>query len=123
MRNKLTLALLVAAAVPAFAFAAPADNQNAVNDAITSVPVVASTSAYKLRPFEFDGVQGVYGLDDGRVLKVKAKHRKLYATIGDDNAEIVPIAPNTFATRDNAMMLRFNEIPFATDVTVSMAAK
>lgn len=123
MRIKLPLALLAVAAVPVCAFAAPAANQDAGSGAMTSVPVVATTSIYKLRPFEFDGVQGMYGLDDGRVLKVSARHRKLYAAIGDHNAEIVPIAPNTFATRDQSMTVRFNEIPFATDVTVSMAAK
>jgi hypothetical protein len=123
MRTQLVLSLLAAATVSASAFAAPANTQDMEGAAVASVPVVGSSATYKLRPFEFDGVTGVYSLSDGRNLRIVAEHRKLYAQIGTAKNEIVPVAQNRFVTRDDSLRLDFDQIPFATQVTVSQAVR
>jgi hypothetical protein len=118
MRIQHTLALIAAATVSLSALAAPASTE--VNtEAVSSVHVAGAT--YKLRPFEFDGVQGVYWLADGRTLRVSSAHHKLYAELGQAKTELVPVAQNTFVTIDESTRLQFDQIPFATEVTVSAA--
>jgi len=85
------------------------------------VPVVGNAH-YKLRPFEFDGVQGAYALADGRTLRISSAHRRLYAELGTTRTEIVAVAQNVFASRDDSMHLQFDQIPFATEVTLSAPA-
>jgi hypothetical protein len=121
MRTQFVPILLAAATLSASAFAAPANTQDLGNAALASVPVVGSSATYKLRPFEFDGVQGVYPLADGRNLRITTEHRKLYAQIGAEKSEIVPVAQNRFATRDDSLRLEFDQVPFATAVTLSQA--
>jgi hypothetical protein len=121
MRTKLVLTLL-AATLSACAFAAP--NATEINSsAVTAVPVIGAHATYKLRQAEFDGVQGTYSLLDGRYLRIIAVQRKLYAQIGRDKAEIVPVEQNRFATRDDSLRITFDQIPFAQAVTLSEAVK
>jgi hypothetical protein len=122
MRNQFVLALL-ATTLSGAAFAAPEANQDMERAAMASVPVVGSSATYKLSRFDYDGVQGTYALDDGRHLRVTAKQRKLYAEIGSTIAEIVPVAQNRFATRDDSLRVTFDQIPYATEVRVSELAR
>lgn len=121
MRIQHTLTLIAAATLSLSAFAAPAATQDATSEAVATVPVVGKAQ-YKLRPFEFDGVQGTYALADGRTLHVSSEHRKLYARVGAAMTEIVPVSQNVFASRDDGMRLQFDQIPFATEVTLSTPA-
>jgi len=50
---------------------------------------------------------------------VSSAHRKLYADFGHAKFEIVPVAENVFASRDDDLRLAFDQIPFATQVTLS----
>jgi hypothetical protein len=118
MRIQQTLTLIAAATLSLSAFAAPSATQDATTEAMATVPVVGNAQ-YKLRPFEFDGVQGSYSLADGRTLRVSSAHHKLYAELGATKTEIVPVAQNVFASRDAGMRLQFDQIPFATEVTLS----
>jgi hypothetical protein len=123
MRKQTVLALL-AATLSGAAFAAPAANHDLERAALASVPVVGSNAAYKLRPFEVDGVRGRYALADGRSLRVTQEHRKLYAEIGNVKAELVPVARNRFAAPDDSLRLAFEQVPFAEpEVTLSELAK
>lgn len=123
MRIQHVLTLIGAAALSASAFAAPASvTPDAEGSAIASVAVTASTASYKLRPFELNGVQGSYALADGRTLHISSEHRRLYAELDNARAEIVPVAENTFVSRDDGMQLRFDQIPFASEVTLTMPA-
>jgi len=118
MRIQHTLTLIAAATLSLSAFAAPSAATTETGDsALSSVHIVASS--YKLRPVEFAGVQGAYALTDGRTLRVSSAHRKLYADLGDARFEIVPVAQNVFASRDDGLRLAFDQIPFATAVTLS----
>jgi hypothetical protein len=121
MRNQFVLALF-AASLSGAAFAAPGANQDMERAAMASVPVVGSTATYKLSSTYFDGVRGVYELSDGRRLHVTLEHDKLYADVGRGKTQIVPVAPNRFATRDDSLRLAFDQIPFASEVTLSQVA-
>ena len=116
MRTPTLMTLVGALALSASALAAPPVTPDATS--IASVNV--SAPAYKLRPIEFDGVQGVYRLSNGQVMKVSAAHRKLYMELdGGARSEIVPVAQNTFIAREDDTRLVFDQIPFATDVYLS----
>lgn len=120
MRTLTLLTILGIASLSASALAAPSVTPDAGNCSM-AVQLVPGTS-YKLRPAEFDGVLGRYSLSNGQTLKVTAEHRKLYAEIGQSKAELVAVAKNTFVSRDEDMKLVFDQIPFATDVAVTMLA-
>lgn len=122
MRKQFVLALLATATLSGAAFAAPGANQDMERAAMASVPVVGSGATYKLRLGDFDGVQGVYMLSDGRRLHVTLEHRKLFADVGRGKTEIVPVAQNRFATRDDSLHLAFDQLPFANEVTLSQLA-
>lgn len=123
MRIQTLLTLLGAASLSASALAAPAVAPDAT--ASSGMPVaVVSGAQYKLRPIEFEGVQGVYNLSNGQILRVSSAQRKLYAELdGQGKAEIVPVAENTFVSREDATTLVFDQIPFATDVRLTPARK
>jgi hypothetical protein len=122
MRTQLVCTLLAAAALSAPAFAAPPASQD-MNAAVASVPVVASSGARRLLENELDDVKGVYKLSDGRTLHVTAENRKLYARLGAAKSELLALAQTRFVTRDDSLRLDFDQIPFATEVTVSEPAR
>jgi hypothetical protein len=123
MRIQTLLTLLGAASLSASALAAPAVAPDATASSAMPVEVV-SGAQYKLRPIEFEGVQGVYNLSNGQILRVSSAQRKLYAELdGQGKSEIVPVAENTFVSREDAMTLVFDQIPFATDVRLTPARK
>ena len=118
MRTATLMTLAGALALSASAFAAPSVTPVAGSTAIASVNI--SGSSYKLRPIEFEGVQGTYKLSNGQVMKVSAEQRKLYMELdGGARAEMVPVAENTFLASGTDTRLVFDQIPFATDVTLS----
>ena len=121
MRTLTLLTILGAVSLSASAFAAPSVTPDASSSAM-NVQLIPGSS-YKLRPVEFDGVQGTYNLANGQTLKVSAEHRKLYAEIGQNKTELVAVAQNTFVSRDEDMKLVFDQIPFATDVRVTSIQK
>ncbi|GAB3429281.1 hypothetical protein NX773_09600 [Massilia solisilvae] len=119
MRLTHVLTLAAAATVSLSASAAPAANV----DATVNVSAPAIRASYRLDPSQFKAVQGAYALEDGRTLHVTADHRKLYAEVDGEKTEIVPVAPNRFASRDDAMRLAFNSDSLATDVTMNVAVR
>ncbi|MGZ5199326.1 MAG: hypothetical protein ACXWC4_06095 [Telluria sp.] len=118
MRIASVLTLIAAAAVSFTASAAPANTN--VETSVASVAVSAH-GTYKLSQSELAGVPGDYSLEDGRTLRVTAHQRHLYADLDGNRTEIVPVARNSFASRDDAVRLVFNSSAAPTDVTVSTA--
>jgi hypothetical protein len=121
IHHTLTLIGVAALSLPAFA-ADPSNTSEASAGTLANVHIVASAQ-YKLQPDEFRGVQGSYALDDGRILRVSGANHKLYAEMGRGNVEIVAVAKNVFASRDRDLELRFDQIPFASIVTLSQTAR
>jgi hypothetical protein len=116
-----TAAAVAALAISASAFAAPVTAPAGASAAVMEVQLI-NGSAYKLRPEEFADVQGKYDLNDGTVLRVAAEHRRLYAEIdGGARVEMVPVGRNTFVA--NGKRVTFDQIPFASSVTIASAAR
>jgi hypothetical protein len=121
MRTSTLFIAAAAFALSASAFAGPVTAPAAASAATMEVHLI-NGSAYKLRPAEFDGVQGVYALDNGGRLRVSASLRRLYAEVdGGARAEMLPVAANTFVV--DGKRVTFDQIPFATSVTIASAAR
>ena len=119
---RITTQLVIAAAAitfasGAFAAPAPASTDQAATQ-LVSVQTIAGTSA-RLPPADAAGLAGTYGLSNGETLRVSFERSRLFAEMGDSKTELVPAGGNSFATRGTAMRLTFDQVPFATDVTVS----
>lgn len=115
--------VLTLAAVATVSLSASAAPPAANADATVTVSAPAIRASYRLDPSQFKAVQGVYALEDGRTLHVTAEHRKLYAEVDGEKTEIVAVAPNRFASRDDAMRLAFDSDTLATDVTMNVAVR
>lgn len=119
MRTSLLLAALASVTLSSAALAAPpALAPAASNAAIVSVQTIQGQHR-TLRAAEADGVVGTYNLADGQTLRVSYEQRRLFAEVGSQKSEIVPVAPNTFAARGDGLTLVFDELPFANEVTLS----
>ncbi|QOY95631.1 hypothetical protein IM543_07220 [Massilia sp. UMI-21] len=108
MRTK----LLLAAATTFLALSATGAATAAPQADAGRVDVVgAQPKQTQLAPFMFDGVQGEYGLDDGRMLtvtgKVDGRKRTLYADLGDGPTEIVHVGKNRFVAMGKDLRLAF----------------
>ena len=119
MRTSTLLAILASVTLSSAALAAPpAVAPAASNAAIMSVQTIQG-QPHALRAGEVDGITGTYHLADGQTLRVSYEQRRLFAEMGKRKSEIVPVAPNTFAARGDAFRLVFDELPFASAVTLS----
>jgi hypothetical protein len=125
LRSKYALILIAAATVSFSASAAPAD-ASAVAPApissVDSVNVLASTRNHKLTYSQLESVKGAYLLDDDRKLQVADAIFHLYAKVDNQKIEIVQVAPNVYASRDDALRLEFSNSDLAYDVKTSTSA-
>lgn len=114
--------VIALAAAAAASFSASA-NPGAVTGAsdVATVPVVGRTVVHKLKPSEYARLQGLYELSDGRVLEVSMDNGKLYAEVGGKKAEIVHTGPTRFVSRDDALRINFDSVPYPMNVNVSLA--
>jgi len=119
MRITHVLTMIAAAAASFSAAAAPAAVSS--TSAIATVPVVGQTAVHKLKQAEYARLQGLYELSDGRVLEVTMNQGKLYAEVGGKKAEIVHAGPTRFVSRDDAVRIVFDSVPYPMNVNVSLA--
>lgn len=123
IRSQLVIAAtaLFAASAGAAPAAAPSAAPSATSEAI--VPMVSvqtiGTPAYRIPTADAAALAGTYGLSNGETLRVSYERSRLYAQLGERKAELVPVDANSFAARGSGMRLRFDQVPFATDVVVS----
>jgi hypothetical protein len=118
MRNQFGLALLASATLSGAAFAAPGADNN-IERAPAAAAAVCSIAPYQMKAAELDGVAGEFSLSDGRRLTVTARYGKLFAKIGGTRTEIVAVAQNRFASRDDKLQLEFDQLPFANTVRLT----
>jgi hypothetical protein len=71
---------------------------------------VQAKKAY-LDPLMNKRMQGVYRLDDGRILRVSERSRKLYADVGAGPVEIVHIGDDRFEAVGSDLSLNFEGGP------------
>lgn len=116
-----TTAAAFAFALSASAFAAPVTAPAAASAAVMEVQTV-NGGAYKLRPEEFAEVQGSYDLSDGTTLRVGNDHGRLYAEVnGGERVALQAVSAKTFVA--NGKRVTFDPVPYATNVTISSAAR
>lgn len=107
---------LAAAASAAPAPAAP--NASQADSPIITVQTIAGAS-YRLVSPDVAELAGTYPLSNGEVMRVSYEQRRLFAQRGASKTELVPAGGNSFSARGTGMLLTFDQLPFATDVTVS----
>lgn len=101
------IALFAAAALVALPTlaAAPQASDNAVE-----IRAAQPKKAY-VDPLMTKRMQGVYRLDDGRILRISENHRRLYADAGDGPVEIVHVGRDRFEAVGSALSLDFEGGP------------
>ena len=125
MRIRTQLAIAATALFAASAGAAPAPAPASASSitseaAAPSMPVqTIGAPAYRIPTPDAAARAGSYGLSNGETLQVSYERSRLYAELGERRAELVPVDGTSFAARDGGMRLRFDQVPFATDVVVS----
>lgn len=62
---------------------------------------------------------GTYPLSNGEVLRVSYERQRLFAEMGARKTELVPTGATSFAGRGTPLQFVFDQVPFATDVTVT----
>lgn len=114
-----TVFTLATAATAASAAPAPgASNVSQADSPILTVQTIAGTS-YRLPSPEAAALAGTYPLSNGEVMRVSYEQRRLFAQLGAFKSELVPAGGASYAAPGTGMLLTFDQIPFATDVTVS----
>ena len=119
-------ALLFAAAT-AVSFSAAAHPTVPASSAATVVPStlvpVKASSLHRIKPGDAARLTGSFQLEDGRVLRVSTEYGRLYAELGGKRRKIVAVGPGQFSSLDDALRVRFDQMPAAQEVSVSEATR
>lgn len=107
-------AAAIAGAAPAPAPAAGA----AASEALVTVQTIAGALG---RPVgaEAAGLAGTYTLSNGDTMRISYVQRHLFVEQGAHTSELLQTGSNSYVARGSDMQLRFEPLPFATDVLVS----
>ncbi len=111
---------LIAALTPAVCTAAPQDS--AAPDRIMSEIQVRApvTRTWYMSPVALAEIQGTYALSNGKSLRLTNMRGKLYADLNQRGlAELVPVAENTFVSRDRDIALEYKPIAFGDEIVLS----
>jgi hypothetical protein len=125
IRNQLAIAAtaLFAASAGAAPASAPASASasSVASEAIAPIMPVQTIGApvYRIPTPDAAALAGSYGLSTGETLRVSYERSRLYAELGERRTELVPVDGTSFAARGGGLRLRFDQVPFATDVVVS----
>lgn len=103
-------AIALFAAATAASFASSAAPQATASD-VVEVRAAQPKKVY-IDPMMYQRMQGAYKLDDGRVLRVTGKSRKLFADVGDGPLEIVHVGRDRFEAVGKDLSVRFDGGPF-----------
>lgn len=103
-------AIALFAAFAAVSFTSSAAPQTTADD-VVEVRAAQPKKVY-IDPTMYQRMQGAYKLDDGRVLHVTGKSRKLYADLGDGPQEIVHVGSDRFEAVGKDLSVRFDGGPF-----------
>lgn len=103
-------AIALFAAATAVSFASSAAPQSSNGD-VVEVRAAQPKKVY-IDPTMYQRMQGAYRLDDGRVLRVTGKSRKLFADVGDGPLEIVHVGSDRFEAVGKDLSVRFEGGPY-----------
>jgi hypothetical protein len=74
---------------------------------------------YYNAPHEMADVYGAYPLSDGDTLRIEKKGNRAFARLnGTGSMRLTSVGPLEFVTQDQGLRLRFEPLPFTTEVTV-----
>ena len=114
-----SIALFAAAAVVSLSSAAA---PQASADDVVEVRAAQPKKVY-VDPMMYKRMQGVYALDDGRLLRVTGQSRKLFADLGQGPQEIVHVGRDRFEAVGKDLSVRFDGAPFPDVVHVKAGAE
>ena len=111
---------LIAALTPAVCAAAPQDSA-APDRVLSEIQVRAPvTKTWYMNPLALSEIQGMYALSNGRSLRLTNMRGKLYADLNQRGLiELVPVAENTFVSKDRDMALEYKPIAFGEEIVLS----
>lgn len=108
------------AAVSLSSVAAPEAALQAPTNEVVEVRVAPAKPAW-VDPMMVKRMQGVYALDNGSILRITEKSRKLYADVGEGPVEIVHIGHDRFEAIGKDMSLNFEGGPYPDAVFLRIA--
>lgn len=115
---RIFLQLAIATALVVVASSAGAARATQVAADMPSVQTIVVVPERRLTA-DAASLAGVYGLPSGQLLRVSYQGRRLFAELGQRKGELVPVGGGSFAMRDSGLRLRFEAVPFATDVVIT----
>jgi hypothetical protein len=89
--------------------------------ALLALLVAPSAAArdYYIAPSDMLEVYGTYPLSDGDVLRIEGSGNRAWARLnGTERMRLVAVGPLEFVTQEGRLKLRFEPLPFTTEVTV-----
>lgn len=99
---------------PAAASPAGAD----ASDAVVRVHS-AALGRHSMLPADPATLAGAYPLSNGSQLRVSYERQRLFAELGGRRMELIQTGATTFLGRGSPVSFSFDQVPFATDVTVT----
>jgi len=122
MRIKQVLAFLGAATLSLSAFADPSI---APSSAVANATLAqgGAPTMYRLNAQEAQHMRGAFRLADGRTITITNKASKLFVDMDGKREELVPVGPQQFVGRDTGARVSFNQVPYADEVVVNVAAR
>jgi hypothetical protein len=74
---------------------------------------------WKPTTFEVEQMRGTFKLSNGREMSFMNRRARLYAEFDGRMEEMLPVAKNTFVTRDSHTRIAFDDVPFGFHVTIT----
>ncbi|MFK3738377.1 hypothetical protein [Massilia sp. TN1-12] len=121
MRIQHILAFAAAATLSLTACADPSITPSALSTNLVTVQG-SQAPVHRLSPDEAAGMNGLFRLDDGRVMKVTNQSAKLFMELDGKREELVATGSNKFVGRHSGTSVAFDQVPFADEVVVGQVA-
>jgi len=122
MRNKQVLVFLGALMLSVSALADPSIAPSSAM-ANAAQPQGGTAVMYRLSAQEAQHMRGAFRLADGRTITVTSRASKLFVDMDGKREELVPVGPQQFVGRDTGARVSFNQVPYADEVVVNVAAR
>ena len=120
MHIKQILAFLGAAAVSTAVLAAPAPVSVSADGNTVTVRGDASP-VYRLTPAQAQDTNGAFKLQDGRVLRLTSRDRKVYMEVDGKREELLPLSRTAFVAARSGDRVELEEDSFADTVTLTQS--
>ena len=118
MRTLACISLIAAMslAVPGAGAASPQEERG-LSEIQVRAPV---TRSWYMNPQQLSEVQGTFLLSNGGVLRLTSARGRLYAELNHrDATELVPVAENSFVSKDREMALEYKPVAFDDEIVLS----